>query len=903
MKSTVKYSIVALIAVLAATSLSFYQFKSDKKDNHGRFVPKTVFVFGPKMFVRPAGKPVAKVEKFSVLEDVTEPFTLDVLNGFSVDRDHDWNWYRGRRDDDRDMRNRGKKSMVTTATVKLNGIVVLSPSDFGNPSLRDKKHEILITKPVSLNLSGTNTLEVTIEGKPGSFIFLAITGTKGSTADTTKPQLTLNDGQSTITNEQSITVSGTVTDQSAVTVTVNGSAVPVSNGSFSTSVNLVEGTNEITVVATDAYGNQTVQNISVIKDSTPPTLTILSLTDGMITNDTVATVFGTVTDSTAETVTVNGTPVTVDPDTFKTTVHLVEGVNTITVVATDAAGNQTTSVIHVTLDTIPPKITLSSLSDTAVTNQNVVQINGTVSDSTSVTLKVNGEAVPVSSGSFSTIDTIVEGFNGLTFTATDAAGNTTMMKEIVRLYTIPPVITVQSPQDSSVIYDSTVTIQGSVADSIQTTVAVNGNSTSVNSDGSFIATAPTVPGINQITLSATDAAGNTSSKELSIKMVPLPPDPAKVAPKIDPTVVTTVGAATKFLYTGSNPIQTGVDTSMMDEVRAGVIRGRVLSKDDQPLPGVTVSILNHPEFGQTISRADGMYDMAINGGGQLTVNLARDGYLTAQRQVNTYRRDYFIVDSVILVQLDPRVTVVRKSDSISVAKGSIVTDENGTRQVALMFKPGTQATMKTVHYRYDTLTSGGSRQIIKTPTDTVSVPLDSISFRATEYTVGPNGPQSMPAGLPPTTAYTYCVELSADEAIAAGANTIEFTKPVVSYLDNFLNVPPGYIVPVGFYDRSRGQWIAMQDGVVLRIIDTTGGKASIDIRGKGVAAARASLDSLGIDSLEQVKLASLYSPGKTLWRMQTNHFSPLDWNFAYVLIGGAPFSGDLNGPNMNVLLN
>lgn len=38
----------------------------------------------------------------------------------------------------------------------------------------------------------------------------------------------------------------------------------------------------------------------------------------------------------------------------------------------------------------------------------------------------------------------------------------------------------------------------------------------------------------------------------------LPPDPETVAPPIDPTVATTTYAATEFLYTGSNPIQTGV---------------------------------------------------------------------------------------------------------------------------------------------------------------------------------------------------------------------------------------------------------------------------------------------------------------------------------------------------------
>ena len=39
---------------------------------------------------------------------------------------------------------------------------------------------------------------------------------------------------------------------------------------------------------------------------------------------------------------------------------------------------------------------------------------------------------------------------------------------------------------------------------------------------------------------------------------PIPPDPATIAPPVDPTVATTVFAATQFLYMGDNPIQTGV---------------------------------------------------------------------------------------------------------------------------------------------------------------------------------------------------------------------------------------------------------------------------------------------------------------------------------------------------------
>src|SRR6185369_6120248 len=87
----------------------------------------------------------------------------------------------------------------------------------------------------------------------------------------------------------------------------------------------------------------------------------------------------------------------------------------------------------------------------------------------------------------------------------------------------------------------------------------------------------------------------------------VPPDPKTIAPPVDPGVTTTVGRGTAFLYTGPNAIQTGVAPGTIIAERAAVVRGRVLDRSNAPLPGVTITVLNHPELGQTLSRADGMF--------------------------------------------------------------------------------------------------------------------------------------------------------------------------------------------------------------------------------------------------------------------------------------------------------
>ena len=135
----------------------------------------------------------------------------------------------------------------------------------------------------------------------------------------------------------------------------------------------------------------------------------------------------------------------------------------------------------------------------------------------------------------------------------------------------------------------------------------------------------------------------------------LPPDPATVAPPLDPTEAASLLDSVEFLYTGSDPIQTGILPDTMEIERIAVLRGKVLQRDGDPLTGVTISILNHPEFGQTLSRSDGMFDLAANGGGNLTVNYQKDNHLPAQRTITVPWQDFTWLPDVVMVPLDPRL--------------------------------------------------------------------------------------------------------------------------------------------------------------------------------------------------------------------------------------------------------
>ncbi|WP_158223976.1 MULTISPECIES: fibronectin type III domain-containing protein [unclassified Cohnella] len=360
-------------------------------------------------------------------------------------------------------------------------------------------------------------------------------------------------------------------------------------------------------------------------------------------------------------------------------------------------------------------------------------------------------------------------------------------------------------------------------------------------------------------VTAIDASGNESDKSAAISAVPstmtVPALPDNgIAPFID---------TIDFLYTGDEPIQTGVAADVMKPERVAVLRGIVTDEDGQPLPGVQVTILNRPEFGQTLTRIDGTFDMAVNGGGILTVDYEREGYMPLQRKVLAPWKEYGWLPDIAMKPYDTQVTTIQMDEptEYQVARGSVVTDEAGSRQATILFAPGTTATM--------------------TMPDGTTQPLDSLNVRATEYTVGDRGPAAMPGELPTFVGYTYAVELSVDEAVVAGATEVRFNQPTYLYVDNFLEFPVGGAVPIGYYDRKQGVWVPSENGRIVQVVEVSNGMAQLDVDGDNVADSGTKLTALGITDAELQRLAEMYTEGQSFWRSPINHFTPWDCNWPY----------------------
>lgn len=343
----------------------------------------------------------------------------------------------------------------------------------------------------------------------------------------------------------------------------------------------------------------------------------------------------------------------------------------------------------------------------------------------------------------------------------------------------------------------------------------------------------------------------------------LPPDPAAIAPPVDRTIPTHFPSAYAFLFRGTPSVQQEVAPDAIDPLRMAILRGRVLHPDGSPLAGVKVTIAGQPQLGHTATRQDGVFDLVVNGGGLLTVRYRLDHYPPVDRQVEPPWQDFAWLPDVVLTPLDRRVTTIFFGGpmAMQVARGSTVSDVDGPRNPALLIPAGTQATLHL---------PDGTQQ-----------PASQLAIRTTEYTVGSTGPRAMPAPLPASSGYTYAIELSADQGIAADATRIEFDRPVIHYVENFLEFPVGGPVPVGYYDKDKGAWIPSENGRVVRILSLLDGMASIDIDGTGVAASDAELAALGVSTDERARLAALYAVGTGLWRVPMTHFTPWDCNWPY----------------------
>lgn len=149
---------------------------------------------------------------------------------------------------------------------------------------------------------------------------------------------------------------------------------------------LNDGNNAIKLSVSDNDGNSSNEAVvNFVVSTAAPTLEITSPAEGVITNAGAVTISGNTGTSVVgvgvSSVTVNGTPITIGTDgTFSYEYTLTEGINTITIIATDTAGNSTQVIRTVVMDQTAPVITDVQAEAVVVNASGMIRITFKVTD-------------------------------------------------------------------------------------------------------------------------------------------------------------------------------------------------------------------------------------------------------------------------------------------------------------------------------------------------------------------------------------------------------------------------------------------------------------------------------------------------------------------------------------------
>ncbi|MHB9093376.1 MAG: FlgD immunoglobulin-like domain containing protein, partial [Eubacteriales bacterium] len=226
------------------------------------------------------------------------------------------------------------------------------------------------------------------------------------------------------TNKQSVKVKGHSEPGSSVTINGNPATIDA-GGDFTADIKLEKGTNILSVKVIGPLGYLMISYRTVVYDSSLPSLDLKDFSDNLVTNKSILPVAGSAENGSK--VVVNGAKAAVDSEgKFNQVVSLNPGKNIITVVATDTAGNQFTLTRTVLYDNVPPVLVLTAPSENIETGSGFTIVTGYTEPGCKVT--INDITVPADTeGNFSKAVDLSVDSNGITVTATDTAGNCTLI--------------------------------------------------------------------------------------------------------------------------------------------------------------------------------------------------------------------------------------------------------------------------------------------------------------------------------------------------------------------------------------------------------------------------------------------------------------------------------------------
>ena len=284
--------------------------------------------------------------------------------------------------------------------------------------------------------------------------------------------------------------------------------------------NLYEGKHRLYVKAVDIGGNKRISYVDVTVDTIPPVVSFANLQDGEYLNTSSFDIYWRVNDASPVDIELhcdNENWVNVS-NRSSYPLNLSEGVHTLSLKATDYAGNTNTTSISITIDTVAPALHISPVNEYLNSTQVTISWNG--SDNygiKSYEISVDDRAWK-DLGKNSTINlNLDEGKHTIKIKAVDYAGNSNISEITFYIDTHPPWIS-----DFNAVQQGTkIKVSWSGNDNVSGIdyylIRVDGSSWK-KIEGNFTYLNNLAPGKHSITIRAYDKVGNYAEETYTIKV-------------------------------------------------------------------------------------------------------------------------------------------------------------------------------------------------------------------------------------------------------------------------------------------------------------------------------------------------------------------------------------------------
>jgi MYXO-CTERM domain-containing protein len=347
-----------------------------------------------------------------------------------------------------------------------------------------------------------------------TFVTILQPGDSGPIGDTT-PELS---GQ----GEPGATVEVTIDGMVLGTATVDAEG----NWTFQVPAALADGPHNVSVLATDVFGNTATDTGMFVIDTDAPALEIRNPGDNTTTTDTTPTITGSSEPGTTVSVYVDGvflgTAITNIDGTWSVpvTMALVEGVHTVFATTTDAAGNNAVDTHDFTVDLTAPGVGLTG--PTGRIADPTPTLTGTSEPNARVEVLVDGVLVGTvtagTDGNWSVdASTLTDGEHTVRAVARDEAGNTATDSGAFVIDTATTV-TIVRPSAGGTVGSALPTYTGTAEPGATVTISVDGMALGMvvaGADGRWSFTQPTAltEGMHTITARAVDTVGNAADTD------------------------------------------------------------------------------------------------------------------------------------------------------------------------------------------------------------------------------------------------------------------------------------------------------------------------------------------------------------------------------------------------------